>query len=126
MPDTFQYKVKDNKTGKVIEGSLEAENAQLVVGKLRSMGYTPIEIQQTGEESLVIEAEDNILPLLTSEVSGRRLTLGTKPNTSISATRPIVYRLTVKDLAGIGVSGSPGVDEPCVQAGIDKVADQLK
>ncbi len=29
-------------------------------------------------------------------------------------------------IAGIGVSGSPGVDEPCVQAGIDKVADQLK
>ena len=24
------------------------------------------------------------------------------------------------------VSGSPGVDEPCVQAGLDKVTDQLK
>ena len=29
-------------------------------------------------------------------------------------------------LAGVGASGSPGVDEPCVQAGLDKVADQLK
>ena len=29
-------------------------------------------------------------------------------------------------IGGVGVSGSPGVDEPCVQAGIDKVADQLK
>ncbi len=29
-------------------------------------------------------------------------------------------------LGGAGVSGSPGVDEPCVQDGIDKVADQLK
>ena len=29
-------------------------------------------------------------------------------------------------IGGIGVSGSPGVDEPCVQAGLDKVADQLK
>jgi len=29
-------------------------------------------------------------------------------------------------IGGAGVSGSPGVDEPCVQAGIDKVADQLK
>ncbi len=45
MPETFQYKVKD-KTGKLVEGSLEAENAQLVVSKLRSMGYVPIEIQQ--------------------------------------------------------------------------------
>jgi len=29
-------------------------------------------------------------------------------------------------IAWVGVSGSPGVDEPCVQAGLDKVADQLK
>jgi uncharacterized protein GlcG (DUF336 family) len=28
-------------------------------------------------------------------------------------------------IGGVGVSGSPGVDEPCVQAGLDKVADQL-
>src|SRR5690349_1040302 len=47
MPETFQYKVKD-KSGKLVEGSLEAENAQLVVSKLRSMGFVPIEIQQTG------------------------------------------------------------------------------
>jgi type IV pilus assembly protein PilC len=47
MPETFQYKVKD-KSGKLVQGSLEAENAQLVVSKLRSMGYVPIEIQQQG------------------------------------------------------------------------------
>jgi uncharacterized protein GlcG (DUF336 family) len=29
-------------------------------------------------------------------------------------------------VGGAGVSGSPGVDEPCVQAGLDKVADQLR
>jgi uncharacterized protein GlcG (DUF336 family) len=29
-------------------------------------------------------------------------------------------------VGGVGASGSPGVDEPCVQAGLDKVADQLK
>jgi uncharacterized protein GlcG (DUF336 family) len=29
-------------------------------------------------------------------------------------------------IAGVGVSGSPGVQEPCVQAGIDKAANQLK
>jgi len=28
-------------------------------------------------------------------------------------------------IGGVGVSGSPGVDEPCVQSGLDKVADQL-
>jgi uncharacterized protein GlcG (DUF336 family) len=29
-------------------------------------------------------------------------------------------------IGGVGLSGTPGVDEPCVQAGIEKVADQLK
>lgn len=29
-------------------------------------------------------------------------------------------------IGGVGASGSPGVDEPCVQAGLDKVAEQLR
>jgi len=29
-------------------------------------------------------------------------------------------------VGGVGASGSPGVDEPCVQAGLDEVVDQLK
>ena len=29
-------------------------------------------------------------------------------------------------IGGVGASGSPGLDEPCVQAGLDKVSDQLK
>ena len=29
-------------------------------------------------------------------------------------------------IGGVGASGSPGVDEPCVQDGLDKVANQLK
>ena len=45
MPETFSYKVRD-KSGKLVEGQLEAENAQLVVSKLRSMGFVPIEIEQ--------------------------------------------------------------------------------
>jgi type IV pilus assembly protein PilC len=51
MPETFSYKVRD-KAGKLVEGQLEAENAQLVVSKLRSMGYVPIEIEQQSSKSL--------------------------------------------------------------------------
>jgi uncharacterized protein GlcG (DUF336 family) len=29
-------------------------------------------------------------------------------------------------IGGVGLSGSPGVDEPCVNAGIDKARDQLR
>ena len=64
MPETFQYKVKD-KSGKLVEGSLEAENAQLVVSKLRSMGYVPIEIEQKGGASFQRELK---LPFLSDRV----------------------------------------------------------
>ncbi|MFM8236416.1 MAG: type II secretion system F family protein [Actinomycetota bacterium] len=47
MAETFQYKVKD-RAGRLIEGSLEADGADLVVGRLRSMGYVPIEVVQQG------------------------------------------------------------------------------
>ena len=63
-------------------------------------------IEQTGTEWLTITAEDNILPVLTSEVTGGRFDLGAKPTTAIFTTKPIEYRLTVKDLRGLTVSGS--------------------
>jgi len=44
MATTFAYKVRD-RGGKVVEGQLEADDASLVAGKLRQMGYTPISIQ---------------------------------------------------------------------------------
>src|SRR5947207_13427291 len=51
MAETFTYKVRD-KTGKLVEGQLEAENAQLVVSTLRSMGYVPIELEHQGGAGL--------------------------------------------------------------------------
>ena len=47
--------------------------------------------------------------LLTSDVSGGVLTLATKPSASINPTRPITYRVTMKDLSGLSVSGSATV-----------------
>ncbi|CAN5885901.1 hypothetical protein BH23ACT12_BH23ACT12_01920 [soil metagenome] len=74
--------------------------------RIRISGIGELVIDQTGEESLTIEAEDNLLPLLVSEVEGNRLTLGLRPNTSISTTRPIVYRLNVKSLREISGEGT--------------------
>ena len=69
-------------------------------------GSGELTITQGGAESLTIEAEDNILPLLRSDVSGGRLTLGGKDNAGFSATQPIRYKLAVKDLRAVSVSGS--------------------
>jgi type IV pilus assembly protein PilC len=43
VPDTYEYKVRDQ-SGKVVGGTLVADNEQLVVNRLREMGYTPLKI----------------------------------------------------------------------------------
>ncbi len=44
---TFEYKVRD-KTGKIKTGKLEAETQAQVAAKLKTMGYAPVSIAQTG------------------------------------------------------------------------------
>lgn len=48
MPTTYAYKVRD-RSGKVISGAIEAESAQAVASKLRSMGYIVLEISEKKE-----------------------------------------------------------------------------
>lgn len=68
------------------------------------LGSGDVTIEVTGTDSLTIEAEDNILPLLTTQLSGRTLELGTK--SSISPTKPITYSITVASLESVGIPGS--------------------
>ena len=97
--------------------SVTKGSGQVVTETREVSGFTKVElsgsgeltIEKTGTESLSISAEDNLLPQLTSDVSGDTLTLGTKPNTSMLPTKPITYSVTVKDLTGIAVSGSGSV-----------------
>jgi hypothetical protein len=74
--------------------------------RIRFRGSGRIIVDQTGVESLTVEAEDNIVPLLRSDVENGVLILGLRPGTRIVAYRPIVFRLTVKQLTGIEASGS--------------------
>ena len=45
MPTTYAYKVRD-KSGKVLSGTLDADNTALVANRLRQMGYVPIAIDK--------------------------------------------------------------------------------
>ena len=91
-------------------GNVKTESRQV-------SGFTKIDLAGSGEvtidqgpaESLTIEADDNVLPALTSEVSGSTLKLGTKPRTTVRTRSPIRYRVTVKDLTGVSLSGSGSV-----------------
>lgn len=67
------------------------------------------------QESLRIEAEDNLLPYLETRISGGALTIGTRPNTSLHPTRSIRYVLTVKSLEALAISSSGNISAPALQ-----------
>ncbi len=80
--------------------------------KVELAGSGDVNIDQTGSESLTIEAGDKVLPNLTSDVVGDTLVLGTKRGAVLSPGGRISYHLTVKDLTGLTVSGSGEVTAP--------------
>lgn len=73
-------------------------------------GAAQLLIDQNGTESLSVEAEDNLLPHLISEVSGRQLNLGVQPGVTLESTRPIIFRLSVRELRKIKASGSGEIE----------------
>jgi type IV pilus assembly protein PilC len=51
---TYTYKVRDQ-AGRLVEGTLEAQNEQLVVTKLREMGYVPLRVSAKGRSKMSME-----------------------------------------------------------------------
>ena len=68
-------------------------------------GFGNIVLQQGNQESLRIEAEDNIMPHIQSKVDGDKLTITYDTNTP-TPTKDVTYYLTVKDLNSISISGA--------------------
>ncbi len=80
-------------------------------------GFSTIDLATNGDltvsmgatESLTIEADDNVIPHLTSNVANGTLTLGDSPNTRIQTRNPIRFRVTTKDVTGLLLSGSGSI-----------------
>jgi len=62
-------------------------------------------VTQTGQESFTITADDNIVPLISSEVQDGLLTVSDPPNTDLKPSQIIVYRITVENIDAIRISG---------------------
>jgi hypothetical protein len=73
-------------------------------------------IQIGAQESLRVEAEDNLLQYLKTTVSGGRLTIDEASGTDLRPTKPIHYVLTVKSLDSIETSSSGNVTAPALTA----------
>jgi hypothetical protein len=72
---------------------------------LRGVGEVRITVD--GTESLMIEAEDNLIDVLTSEVRGGTLVLGT--DRPIRPTEDVIFTVTMETLRGVEISGSGSV-----------------
>lgn len=87
-------------SGDVISESREVSGFDEIV----LQGSGTVRVNLTGTESLTIEAEENLLEYLTTDVRNGRLELGS--NRSISPTEEIVYTITASSLTNLEVLGS--------------------
>jgi uncharacterized protein GlcG (DUF336 family) len=104
-----------DRAGEVIVALRSDDASPHTMENARRKAYTALSFRTSTAEYAKRFASDD--PVVRQQV--------TLPNViAISGGLPVRFGDDV--IGGAGVSGSPGVDEPCVQAGLDKVTDQLK
>lgn len=82
--------------------------------KINSIGTAVI--VQGENEGIVIEAEDNLLPYITTGVFAGELVIDTKPGIGIDPTKPITYKITVRNLKEVRTSGAAKVTATKINA----------
>jgi predicted small secreted protein len=69
-------------------------------------GSGEVIVTQAEAESLTIEAEDNLIPLIETEVRNGILVIGFKENTAVLPTKPIRFLVSMPTIDNLAVSGS--------------------
>jgi hypothetical protein len=105
--------------GRTVRGSGNVvEETRAVSGvsgvELATIGTLTIAVGDT--ESLRIEAEDNLMEYLETEVRNGRLSIETQDNIRLDAKRPVNYYLTVTGLEAIEISSSGDIQAPDLEA----------
>ncbi len=72
---------------------------------VKLIGSGELHIEQGDTEALTVETDDNVMEYVTTEVKGDTLELSIKPSLSLFSAK-IVYRLKVKELRSVTISGS--------------------
>jgi len=86
--------------------------------KISVEGSGDISLTQGEQESLEIEAEDNLIPLITTEVRDGTLHIGFKRNAfwrTVFPSKPIKFSITVTDLTNLEIDGAGRVNMPELQ-----------
>lgn len=73
-----------------------------------------VEVVIGDEESIVIEAEENLIPFINTEVTDGVLTIGFTDQISLDLTRSVHFKVTVRrlELAEISGAGTLTIDDP--------------
>lgn len=92
-------------------GNVVAENRDV-------RGFSSIDLRGSGNvnvnfgptESVIVEADENIVPLIETTVSNGKLIIRNRPNVSITVSNPIRINVTMKSINGITMSGSGNIN----------------
>ncbi len=104
-----------NAAGETIVAIRGDGSAPHTVENARRKAYTAMSFRMSTTEYAKRFADGN--PVVRQQV--------TLPNV-IAIPGGLPIKIGNEVIGGVGASGSPGVDEPCVQAGLDKIAPLLK
>lgn len=86
-------------------GNIQKERREVATfDSISAEGAFEVEVVGQKPQSLEIEGDDNLLPLIVTEVSNSVLHI--RSRRSLSATKPIVLRISVSDLRRLHASGA--------------------
>lgn len=86
----------------------EKRNASAAVDEISTSGKFKVYITQGNTPSIEVEADENLLPYIETEISGDELQLHPKRGYNIKPSKDIVVRVTVKELESLSGSGTSG------------------
>ncbi len=108
-----------NSPSQTIRGSGKSTSEGRTIGDVSRVSLETLgdlSIQLGDQESLSVEAEDNLLPYIETNMQGGLLIIREKPGINIQPTQPVRYVLNVKGLTAIEDSSSGNIKAPTMQA----------
>lgn len=106
-------------------GSMAVKGSGKIITEQRTVsGYSAVDlsnagkliIEQNGNEALSIEGDDNLIPLIETTVKDGVLTIKVQNQKSIQPSQQIIYRLSVKTLNAVAISGAFEIESQALQA----------
>jgi hypothetical protein len=98
-------------SGNVIQEKRDVGNFD----KVATTSSGDVVITQTGEESLIVETDDNIMQYVETEVRGKTLYLGIKPGAANPSPTRLRFTVTADELAGLETSSSGDIDSGSIE-----------